>query len=260
MRQYGYLQAIYMSFYSRKFYRDVANNWGANILLYLLLLLAICWICLMARLQPAINRFAVSFISNVFVQLPADIQFKNGMIKTTENKPYVIRDLTSQNGKEIIAIIDTSGKYKNLNQAKAPLLVTTDSVIYSGQNNLVKIRKLPESLNFNFKSLELRDRLIKFTYWMWLLLFPGLLIFSFLYRLVQSLVYSVFGKIFSLLMHADLAYVQIIRLTIAAITPAIVVGTAADFFSITFSYSWLLYFVLSIGYLIFAIRACIKSF
>ncbi len=44
MKRFGLFHPIWMSFYSRALYRDVAQNWKGTGFLYLLFLLALSWI------------------------------------------------------------------------------------------------------------------------------------------------------------------------------------------------------------------------
>ncbi len=44
MRRYGIIHAPVLAFYSRAFYRDVGTQWGGLSFLYLMLLLAACWL------------------------------------------------------------------------------------------------------------------------------------------------------------------------------------------------------------------------
>jgi hypothetical protein len=251
MKQYGCLQAIYMSFYSRALYRDIAKNWGAGVMLYLFMLLTICWTCLMFRIQPTINSSATHFANAVIPQLPQKIVIKNGIVSTPEDRPYFVRNLDT---KETIAIIDTTGKYTTLEEANTSFLMTKDSMIYADKS-AVKIQKLPTDLNINIDPIVVKGFTIKFIGWLWVILFPVLLLCSFVYRILQSLFYAVLGKLFAILSKTSILYFDILKLTMVAITPAIVISTIVDFFNVWPHGHLLFYFVLSMGYLIFAIYA-----
>ena len=57
MRQYNLLQAIPMSFYSRKLYQDVAQNWGGMAILYLLFIVFLSWIPTTFIAQKKLNAY-----------------------------------------------------------------------------------------------------------------------------------------------------------------------------------------------------------
>ncbi|EKD54511.1 MAG: hypothetical protein ACD_60C00076G0002 [uncultured bacterium] len=251
MKQYGYLRAIYLSFYSRDLYRDVAKNWGAGVLLYLLLVLALCWVVMIFRIQPAINQGAAQFVEVIVPQLPSFIHIEDGVAKTPENRPYYIKNPET---KEVIAIIDTSGKYKNLEEARTRLLITKDKAIYT-DNEVIKIKKIPEHFTLRINRAETKEVTLKFMGWLWIILLPLFILVSFLYRLIQSIIYAIFGTFFAVMMGVNTPYATVFKLTMVALTPAIVISTVTDWFGYGFYHHMLLYFILSMAYLIYAIRA-----
>jgi hypothetical protein len=250
MRKYGCLQAIIKSFYSADLYRDAAQNWGGGVLLYLLLVLTICWALLSITIQKAVNIQYSTFSGQYFPQLP-NMALKEGELKTPENKPYFIVD--SHNN--VVAIIDTSGQYKNLDKNPAEVLITKNAVIYKDKSSENKSHQFSSDLTLDIKPAAIKSHLEVAVNWLWVILFPILLLFSFLYRLIQAALYAVIGELFAMLSNVSLTYGQVFRITIFAITPAIFVGTVLDWFSITFSHLWLTCFAISMGYLVFGIRS-----
>jgi hypothetical protein len=251
MKQYGYLQAIFMSFYSRNLYRDVAKNWGGGVFLYLLLLLVICWALLMFRMQPVINQSAEHFANTIVVQLPESINIEKGSAKTAENRPYPIKDPDTH---KTVVMIDTSGKYTDLQQTEAQILMTKDTLIYS-DNNAIKIQKIPVDIKLSIKPEYIKEFAVKFAGWSWIFLFPIFLIGSFLYRFIESLFYAVLGKVFALLTNIEISYIVITKLALVALTPAIVISTLVEWYGHWPHNHVLFYFVLSMAYLMFAIGA-----
>jgi hypothetical protein len=250
MKQYGYLRAIILSFYSRELYRDVVKNWGAGTVFYLFLLLALSWGAMMFTIQPMITKNSAIALESIAPQFPATIAIKDGEVKTPENKPYFITD--PKNNK-LMAIIDTSGKYQNLAQAKSQMLLTKNEFMYLGDENTYRVEKLPKKLNFEFTPGEIKKTLIKFTGYAWLIIFPILLLISFIYRLIEALFYGILGLIFASLSKVPLSYSATLKLSMVAVTPAIVIGTIFDWIGFSFYFEWFFYFVLSMTYLIFAI-------
>lgn len=251
MKQYGWLKAIYMSFYSRSLYRDVAQNWGLGTFFYLFFLLAICWIALMFHIQPVINLEATKLINEITPQLPETMIIKEGTVITPENRPYIIQGKETN---EIVAIVDTSGKYNTLDDVKTPVLITKNKVLYSDNNNAVRIYTIPATLTTDIVTTKVKDFILKVIGWLWVIIFPVVLVSSFLYRIFQSLFYAIIGKIFAVSATIKLTYVEIVKLTMVAITPVIVISTILEWFGLWFDYSGL-FFVLAMCYLIFAIGA-----
>ncbi len=250
MKQYGWFRAMVMSFYSRNLYRDVAQNWGIGTFFYLFLLLAICWSVLMFHLQPSMNFHAAQAINDIMPQLPEPMKIKDGKLVTPENKPYIISDSGT---KEVIAIIDTSGKYTDLETIKTPLLITQDKIFYA-ENNSIRTFMLPANWNTDIIPAEIKDVILKIVSFLWIILLPIFLIGSFLYRIFQSVFYALIGKLFAVFAKIEVSYVEVVKLAMVAISPAIIISTVLQWNGLWFTHSWL-FFVLSMGYLIFAIHA-----
>lgn len=251
MKQYNFLQALYMSFYSRNLYRDVFANWRGEVVLYLFFVLFLCWVVLMIFIQPAINLFAANISSQYATQLPP-MKIVNGVINTPEKKPYTIKDPDSN---KIIAIIDTSGKYQTIENAPADILVTSNQIIYKENANEIKIQKIPSNVTADIEPKTVSEKINKYSHYTWILLFPILLLFSFFYRLIESLLYALLGKLFAAFSNLAITYGQVLKLTIVALTPVLVISTILDLLIAGFPFQWLFYFVISMAYLIFALGA-----
>jgi hypothetical protein len=249
MRQFGYLQTIYKSFYSRELYRDVAYNWNGAIFLYLLILLFLTWSITMFTVQPVINSVSQKMSDKIVPQIPV-ITIKDGIASTPQNKPYLITD---PENKELIAIVDTSGKYKQLDDSKASMMMTKTELMFKDHQNSIRIQKIPTTVNVVIKPDVVKQKLIHFVGFSWVVLLPFLILGSYFYRLIQGLIFAVIGMIFAALMGIRVKYSTVYKLTIVALTPAIVLSTIFNLFGIYFYLQMLSYFVISMAYLIFAI-------
>lgn len=249
MRQFGYLQTIYKSFYSRELYRDVAYNWNGAVFLYLLILLFLTWSITMFTVQPVINSVSQKMSDKIVPQIPV-ITIKDGIASTPQNKPYLITD---PENKELIAIVDTSGKYKQLDDTKASMLMTKNELMFRDHQNSIRIQKIPTNLNVVVKPDVVKQKIIHFVGFSWVVLLPILILGSYFYRLIQGLIFAVIGMIFAALMGIRVNYSTVYKLTIVALTPAIVLSTIFNLFGIYFYLQMLSYFVISMAYLIFAI-------
>lgn len=251
MKQYSYLNALYMSFYSKKLYRDVANNWGGGTVLYLFILLLLCWSVAMVKYQAEANLTVHQFSDKIVMQMP-EIILNKGQIKTPEDKPYFIKNLDDGT---VFAIIDTSGTYAKENLPKNVIFLVTKNALFTYNDKQWQEQKYPANLNWDIKPVEVKDLIINFSDWLWLVLLPGGLFASFIYRLIQSVIYAGIGKVFSLLGGIELDYTKILKLTFIALTPAIILSTILDVFGVRFDFQGLVYFVFGMGYLVFALLA-----
>jgi hypothetical protein len=249
MKQYNLLQAIYMSFYSRKLYQDVAMNWGGKSFLYLLLILALSWIVSVCQIQQHLTVGFNQLTNEIVTQIPV-LTINKGILSTPENHPYIITDPDSH---ENIAIIDTSGKYTNLQQVKTGILITKTEIISQSHPNESKIDKIPKELTITLVPQTIHHYLQSYIGYSWIFLFIILVLASYVYRIIQALLYAVIGKIFSIIANVPITYFQVIQITMVAVTPVIIIASVIDALDIKIQHNMLLCFTLAILYMFYGI-------
>jgi hypothetical protein len=252
VRQFNLLESIYLSFYSKRLYRDVSSNWGGYAILYLLMILTLSWIGATWKIQTGL---ALAYRQNanwMVTQIP-DLKIKDGKISTPINRPYIIYEPYSKNK---IAIIDTSGKYKTIEEAGVNVLVTENQVIAKNINkNETRIIDIPKTVNWTINPIVINGYISTFVGYLWIPIFIFCILVSFLYRIIQALLYALFGKIFNYFSGANLSYGQIMQIAMVAVTPAIVIETICSVAGWHFMRQPLLFFILSMLYVCYGIIA-----
>lgn len=252
MQQYNVLQALYLSFYSKKLYRDVAQNWGGKAFFYLLLLIALTTIVSIIKFATQHQSFK-NYASELVMQIP-DMSIKNGKVNTPENRPYII---VKPGTNETFVMIDTSGKNKSLKQSNTKILITESHVIAQNdaQSDEISIYKIPDDVNVHLTQENAKSYLDSFFSYAWLFFFIAISLISYFYRIIQALIYGIIGKIFSVINHVPLSYAQVIQISMVAITPVMILTCVLNYFNISFIFQWLLYFILAMIYLFYGILA-----
>src|SRR5579885_312185 len=251
MQQYNIFQAIYLSFYSKKLYRDVALNWGGKSFLYLFVLLAIVLTYFAYSIQHGINIGYQAFYTKISPQIPV-ITIVNGRIVTPENRPYFISDPVSH---YTYAIIDTSGQYKTIEQAKTSMLVTQNELISQSKPNEIKIYKVPANMNQTLDPKVIDSYIEKYLGFAWIIFYIIVLFLFYIYRILQALLYAILGKIFAVMCGVPLTYGQIIQIMMVAITPVIILSVVLNMMNVSINHETLLFFILAILYLCYGIIA-----
>jgi len=251
MKQYGMWKAIFMSFYSRKLYRDVAVNWGGYAFVYLLFIIALSWIVFTYQAQVMTNQLYAANSDVIVEQIPV-VTITKGKISTPEQRPYVIMD---KEKKEKLFIIDTTGKYKTLDEAGTPVLITDTQIISRTKPNEIKQNTLPASISFVIDPVVVNDYAKSYLSYLWVLMFPIMVLLTFIYRFIQVLLYSIIGKILALISGVRIGYAQIMLVTMVALTPVIAVCTILYALDIVFPYQMLTYFLLAMAYMWYGILA-----
>ncbi|HOP40220.1 MAG TPA: DUF1189 family protein [Geobacteraceae bacterium] len=250
MKKFSIVHIPVFSFFSQNLYREVALVWKGTCFPYLLLLLAICWIPDMVRLQLSFNDFVHNDAPKVISQVPP-ITIVDGTAFVDASQPYFIVD-PETNAK--IFIIDTTGRFTSLRGTEAyGLLTGTEAIIMKSQY---------ETRTFTFKNVEhFSINAQRISGWLETArryaiptLFPFAVAGSFLYRVVQALVYALLGMLMAALCKRKLLYQSLVRLAVVAVTPCIVVATLLGIFDVTLPFDGLWYFLAAMAYLFFGIQ------
>jgi hypothetical protein len=244
MRQYNAFQALYLAFYSKKLYKDVAKNWGGYAFFYLSILLAISWLPFVFYYYHTFDKFYDTKAALLIPQIPT-LTIQAGKIMTPENHPYFVTDPYTQ---ERIAVIDTSGTYKTLEDANAKILVTQGEILAGPHLHHFRTNKLPNDLNLLLIPTVVDHYIKQFAPYILALFFLVAVLFSFVYRLFQVILYGLLGKLFNMLFKIKLSFQQNIQIMMVAITPVILLSTFFNLFDLHFSYQSLCYFLIALAY------------
>jgi hypothetical protein len=241
-----------LSFYSRDLYRDVFRNRKGTCFLYLFFLLAICWLPFLIKWHFVFAQLEKAS-EKIIVQIPT-ITFNHGAASVAAPQPYVIKDPETQ---KRIVVIDTTGAINSLEQAQAPILVKSNEAI---------IRKSKvEQRSFTYQKLDgfvlTQEKVRRWTDWtkryLPLLLYPIAVLLSFIYRVLQVLLYSAIGTLFASTLGLESSYDAIIRVSVVALTPLIIIKAILDLAMIQVPFAPLWLFLAEMCYLYFGLKACV---
>jgi len=250
-KKYSLIHLPLFAFFSKRLYREVGHKWKGVNFCYLFLLLAICLI------PPAISMREHMLQSlelnqlHLINQIP-EIQIRNGRVMVDQTKPV---NLTLKNGSPI-AIIATTGSMNYIDDDSVMALLTDEElIIRRGKDdfNTLDLSKVSEFyidkhvVNKWLKNT--RHAIAPLSYGIFLLL-------SYVFAVVSMLLVAIVGFILSSLLNASLKYSAIVRISVAAATPAIIIITTAAAFGL--SIPAVVFAGLTLVYLIIGITACKK--
>lgn len=254
MRRYNYFQAIGLSFFSRALYHDVARNWSGLGIAYVLVLVAVAWLPEILQIQVSFSQVARGPAEQVASQLP-EITIANGRATVEPPGPHVIRD--PETGQEMI-IIDVTGEHKSLEGSPAVLLMTqTHLHMRNERRGEIRIYELSrfEGLMNRINPEWARRWLDRMQVWLAPVCYLLFVLFSFFYRSLQALFYSLFGLAFARKGSAPLAYAAVLRLACVATTPAMWLEVLRSVTRTEIPFWWLICFGISLGYLSFGVQS-----
>ncbi len=249
MRRYSIFHVPALSFFSKKLYIDVGQNWKGVNFLYLLLLLAVCLMLTMINLHRGISNFVNNEASAIVNQVP-EITITDGQVSIKETQPYYIKDPDSD---KPLAIIDTTGQIESLRDTDALFLLTDNKVIVKKSTFENRTYELSNVKAFAVDSERITGWLQIGRKFLAVVIYPIALLGSYVYRIVQALIYAAIGMLFASFCKTKLSYATSIRLAIVAVTPCIIVGTILGL--VGTSIPSFLYLVAALVYLFFAVKS-----
>jgi hypothetical protein len=175
------------------------------------------------------------------------------VVSIDKKSPYFIKDPDSETN---IAIIDTSGKYTSLDNTPASILLTKDQLLTKNANNDVNIYNLKSVKFIELTHAKVNQYLGYLKNWTALALYPICVIISFIYRILWAFIYTAIGAfIFARMMKITLEFKQLLRLSVMAMTPSIILMTLLQAMGVIFALQSWFFLMLTLGYLYFAIAA-----
>lgn len=251
MKRYTTIHPLFMSFYSKSLYQDVGRNWGRISFLYLFLLSAVCLIPIMFRVNSAVSDYLLTEAPKIVKQVPV-ITITRGLASVNEKMPYTIKDPET---KAPLIIIDTTGSVTSLQGSEAIVLLTRTKLFFKRSPKDTRTLDLSEIDSLTIDQPRVYEWIETFLEYFIYVLYPFALLFSFLLRVAEALIFAAIGLSFARNLRVSLRYRALVSLAIVSMTPSLILDTVYNYLEIDVPFWWLLNFVLAMGYLFFAVRA-----
>lgn len=251
MKRYSIVHVPVLSFFSKALYRDVCHQWKGVGFAYLLLLLIVCWIAPIVKVHTGLSNFVDNEAPRIVSQIPT-ISIVDGKASINEPQPYRI---TEPDTGKTLAVIDTTGAARTLADANAFALITETEAIFK--------KSEIETQTFSFRDIDeftLDQDMV--TGWLAAakkvvppVLYVLAVLGAFVFRILQALIYACIGMMFASWCKARFTYASLLRLSIVAVTPGIIVETVLDVAQVNLPYAILWYFLAAMGFLYFGVKA-----
>jgi len=251
-KKFSIIHLPLLSFFSEALYRDVGLRWKGTNLAYLLLLLAVCWIPTMVALHIVLADFIANEAPAVVEQVP-QITITDGRVSIDEPQPYYI---THPESNDVLAIIDTTGTVVSLEDPNTVCLLTRTKLIGRQSKFETRVYDLSRVENFVLDADRITGWLHTAGKLLAVIMYPFALFTSYAYRIIQALIYAAVGLLFARWCNTTLSYKALLRLAVAAVTPAIIINTVLSAARVRLPFAGLFYLAVALGYLFFAVRAC----
>jgi hypothetical protein len=253
MKKFSIIHIPVLSFFSKDLYRDVGLNWKGLCFGYLLLILAVCWIPAAVRLHTGFAGFVQNDAPTVVEQVP-EITITDGQVSIDKPEPYYIK-IPDTN--ENLAVIDTTGTITSPHDANAFCLLTKTGIIMKQSDFETRTYDLSQIESFTVSGEGIMKLLHIVKKVLVIILYPIALISSYIYRIIQALIFAAIGLLFASMCRVSLSYGALLRLSVAAMTPSMIIKTVFGLVGVYLPcIILLLYFLITLAYLYFGVKAC----
>ncbi|MBN1392838.1 MAG: DUF1189 family protein [Sedimentisphaerales bacterium] len=257
MKKFSIIHIPVLSFFSAELYRDIGLNWKGVAYGYLFLLLAICTVPKMFRIQKGLSTF-IDEHAPAFVNQVPKITIEKGQVHIEEQQPYYIMapDCGEADTNEAVAIIDTTGQILSLDNTDAFILLTKTKLLSRQSDTEVRTYDLTKVQHFVLEQSMIMKWLDIFKKLLVPVIYPFALGWAFTFRIIQSLIYAAIGLAFANWCKTKLSYPALIRLAVTAVTPAIIVRIVLETASVKIPFLGLWFFLAAMLFLLYGIKAC----
>jgi len=242
----------FKSFYSKNTYRETGLKRDNTGLLYLFVLIAFCWSLQSLKMIPGISLFKKEMAQDILPQIP-DMIINNGAVHLQIAQPHYIRSLKTN---QIYAIIDTTGIFSACTPNAAPFILTKTQLLYSKDSIETRIIKINKDFSLEINQNKLHTWLNWITIATIPFIFVFMTVFAFIGRTILVLFYSLIGIIIIKFVKVSLPFKSLIRLSILAITPSILIQTVLDLANIKPPHLKIVFFLITVSYLVYGILSC----
>ncbi len=252
MRQFNIFQGIYMVFFSRDFYRDVAKHWRGMAVLFLIILASLSSAATILTIDKYVSKFFSTVAPEIIDQVPL-LKIKNGRVITPEKKVYRVSYKAGE--ESFLAIIDTTGKIRSIEESGADILITNSHLVFKKSDNEIRTYSLANAEDMTVTRNDLKGIMDIFDSWYLAIVAPLVILSIVIYKLILMLLYSLIGLVASTGMNRGLDYGAILALTAVAMVPVLVGDIVLELVDYSSGIPWFLGMLITGGYIFFMVHS-----
>lgn len=258
MRRFSILHPLTMSFYSGELYQDVGRKWKGVGLGYLFVAMAILQLPMAVKIHVGFSHWVETGASEVIDKIP-QITIRHGEVSTNVETPYYIPEpqdsanRVSESSK-YLAVIDLTGKYKSLEDVNADLLVTKHALAMRNRPGEVRTYDLSRVESFSIDAARVHGWLNSSRFFVAPACYGFILLFSYLYRVMQVALYAAVGILFARSLQVTLEYPALMRLAAVAVTPPMILNEVVGLTQVHIPWWSLICLGIAMGYLYFGVK------
>ena len=250
LQRYSLIHPLFMSFFSRSLYQDVARNWRGPGLVFLFSIVALCTIPFVLLLQSELSTLLNEEGPRIVTQMPA-VRIIKGKVSIDKPEPYYIKD--EKSGDPLI-IFDTTGQIRTLTGSRAAVLVSQSSLTVrntAGETTTIDLSGID---GFSLDRRILYEWIDELEGSLAFILYPFAVLFFFAFRLIEAAIFAAIASFLTRSPGKPSDYRKHLRLAAVSMTPAMVIAAVLNIAGIALPFWWLTSIPLVAAYFLFAVK------
>ncbi len=214
------IRTLYLAFYSKHTYIRAAREWKGIGFGYLFVMIFLSTLCIGIWVHTWTNVAIAQVEKLILPQMPT-MTFKEGHLTIDKELPYVI----SVNGTNIVRFDKTSAQPSDPAEFAPLVLGETSFSHYVRGTGMVKEWIYKKVFSAIIEPLGIAKHIAFLKTWLGLIVALVLLPIHFSFVACQTLLLGAIGRVFTSTMNFILSYSKLVRISVVAVTPGVVLGT-----------------------------------
>jgi hypothetical protein len=211
---------------------------------------------MMVRIHLGFAGFVKNDAPTIVEQIP-EINITDGQVSIDEPVPYYIKIPDTNDN---LAVIDTTGSITSPVDVNAFCLLTKTSMIMKQSNFETRTYDLSQIKSFTASGDDIMKLLHIIKKLLLIVMYPVALLSSYVYRIIQALIFAAVGLLFASMCKVSLSYGALLRLAVVAMTPCMIIKTVLGLAGIYLPcVGALVYIAITLAYLYFGVYACSQT-
>jgi hypothetical protein len=234
-----------------RFYKSIKENKFSRSFVYLLLLFLIIYFINGTRTFIATRIGVDELVAGISTSIP-EFRLENGEFSFEGEMPYYISSSTDE-----AFVIDTTGKVNEsvLRDVSSGMLITKNMVYVKRSDIETREFSLTELEGITITKQKVLEFLPKLSWIVFIFIAFGF-IFVLGWKLLNAVILALLGLVVNAAMKGNLKYKNMLNISIYALTLPMLLQLAVNLYGYPFPSFGLIYWGISILYVVMAVRAC----
>jgi hypothetical protein len=249
-------RTVYKCWYSKDVYRDAAHCWRGLGFRYLSALLFVLWLLASIHVHILVHEFAIEYLKPLVAQIPR-IEIKDG-IATVDRPDRIFQINDPRNGRKLIGF--------DLTDTPERIPVNVEGIFFEKRRVLFHLKGNEQIYDFEKQKDQTWEWdyhpkiLDAIAFWSGPIVLAVFWISSLILCALQALLFGFTGKLIAILAKRRLTYPQLVRVSVVAMTPALIIDTCQKLFCVGLPAWDLVSVLIGLAYLIYGVKVNSVSF